>query len=845
MVNSVIKIATRDLRGGLAKFRIFLICLFLGVFAISLIGTFKETVKAGLQKESAEILGGDISLNLAYRVASQDEKNEIKEISNSFSELISFRTMISGTGQSSDVPHALAKAKGVDDKYPLYGDVIIEPAISIEDALRERNGIYGIIAEPLLIEQLQLKIGSLVKLGNTTFELRGRVLSLPDSGSDTFSLGSKIIIYSSSLKDSGLLGKGTLYETNYYIKTREQEDLEGLKSSFTQKFFDRGFRWRDRRNPAPGIESFVNRLSFFLTVLGMAGLIIGGVGISTAVGSYLTLKRGTIATLKTLGATSATLTKIYLSQILILSLTGTTTGALAGSSMCYVLKPILINVTPFPLSFDFYPRPIMNAMILGLLVSLIFSLIPLMKACREKVSDLFRSQLTDGKSRIPGVRESIFVISLIAALIFLIIIMAPEKKLAIWFIIGTIFSFLVLHMISFLTQKASLKLSSSEKMPSLLPLKLAFASIGNGSGENKSVLISIGIGLIVLATMGQIEKNIETSLEKDLPAIAPAFFLIDIQSAQKRPLIDILQKRNLITDLKMAPMLRGFITKINDMEVSNLNIDHWALRGDRGITYEDTPTTAQNVTRGEWWPSNYKGSPQISFSQNEGQELGLDLGDTLTVNILGRDLTGTITSFREVNFATMGINFLMVFNPHSLSSAPHTHIATVYASPQSEASIIKIITSNFPNITSVSVRETINKIQEMLIKISLAMKWCALLIICMGFFVIMGALAASEQSRAFEASILKTLGARKSVVLFSFGLRSLIIGSVAGLVSLSISAIMAWVVISYFLKSTYTFDLNSGIWIVLIGISITILTSALFAIGPLKSKPARVLRAED
>ena len=845
MVNSVIKIAIRDLRGGLAKFRIFLVCLFLGVFAISLIGTFNVSVKAGLQKESAEILGGDISLNLAYRVASQDEINGIKGIASSFSEVISFRTMVSNISDPSDTNHALAQAKGIDDKYPLYGNLIIEPAISIEDALREKNGIHGLIAEPLLIDQLQLTIGSLVKLGNSTFELRGKIINLPDSGSNTFSLGSKIIMYSSSLKDSGLLIPGTLYETNYYIKTSALENLENLKDTFTEMFFDRGFRWRDRRNPAPGIESFVNRLSFFLTVLGLAGLIIGGVGVSTAVDSYLNLKRGTIATLKTLGATSSTLTKIYLLQILVLSLTGTIAGAVAGSGTFYALKPLLLSTIPFPLHFDFYLMPIINAMILGILISLIFSLIPLMKACREKVTDLYRSKLIDGKSRIPSIREGIYVSSLIASLIILIVIMAPDKKLAMWFITGTIFSFLALNIISFITQKACMKLSSFGKINKLLTLKLALASIGNGSRENKSVLISIGIGLIVLATMGQIEKNLETSLKKDLPAKAPAFFLIDIQSGQKKPLIDVLQKQNLITDIKMAPMLRGFITKINNIEVSDLNTDHWALRGDRGITYEVTPTTAQNVTQGEWWPSDYKGPPQISFSQEEGQELGLDLGDTLTVNILGRDLTGTITSFREVNFATMGINFLMVFNPHSLSSAPHTHIASVYALPQSEATIIRTITRNFPNITSVSVRDTINKVQNTLIKLSLAVKWCALLIICMGFFVIIGALAASEQSRAFEASILKTLGARKSVVLFSFGLRSLIIGTIAGLVSLSISVIMAWVVISYFLKSTYTFNLDSGIWIVLTGISITVITSSLFAIGPLKSKPARVLRTAD
>ena len=846
MLSPFLLIAAKDLRGDLSKFWIFLICLFLGVFAISFIGNFKKAIEVGLEEESAEILGGDITLTLAYRGASEDELIAVREISKDFSEIISFRTMISSVlKENPNQGHALAQAKGIDYNYPLYGDLVFEPSISIEAALSEKGGIYGLLAEPSLIKQLQLQIGSLVRMGNSTYQLRGKIEHLPDVNSNTFSLGSKIIVSSASLNQTGLIEPGTLYETNYYVKTTKADELENLKSSFMEKFHDRGFRWRDRRNPAPGINSIVNRLSFFLTVLGIAGLIIGGVGVSTAIDSYLGSKRGTMATLKTLGATSSILTKIYLSQVVLLALCGSLLGALTGSLICIFLKPVLLMVMPLPMSFTFYLSPVIHAITLGLLISLIFSIIPLMKACREKVSDLFRSKSNGRKYGRPTIREFFYVSSLVAALVFLVLIMAPEKSLALWFIIGTLLSFLILNMMSNLIQKASKKLVTLGKIGNLLPLKLTLASIGNENGENKSVLMSIGIGLIVLATMGQIERNLQVALANDIPTKSPAYFLLDIQTKQKDALINLLQEQKLTTDIKTAPMLRGFITEINGQRVTDTNIEHWSLRGDRGITYETIPTTAKVITSGKWWPPNYTGLPQISFAQNEGQELGLDLGDTMTVNILGRDLTGTITSFRDVNFATMGINFLMVFDPHSLSSAPHTHIATVYATKEAEPTIINTVTNNFPNVTSIPVRMAINKVKDTLSKLSMTIKWCAVLIIFMGFFVIIGALAASEQHRSFEASVLKTLGAKKIIILLSFGLRSLIVGSVAGIVSLAISSVMAWVVVSYFLKSTFNFHLASGFWVVLIGISVTVVTSAAFAIGPLNSKPARILRTED
>ena len=842
---SIIKFAFKDLRGGLSKFWIFFICLFFGVLTISSIGTFRESIKQGLQTEASEILGGDISLTLAYRGASLDELKEIEAISSSFTEVISFRSMVSTIDKVDEYNQALVQVKSVDQNYPLIGEVIIEPDISIKEALKKNGSNYGILVENNLLNQLNLKVGSNLNLGKSVYNIRGTISSIPDIGSNGFSLGSKVILDTNSLENSGLLKKGTLYETNYYLKIPKNRDLEVIKSLFFEKFSEKGFRWRDIRNPAPGIEAVVNRLYFFLTILGMSGLIIGGVGVSTSVTAYLNIKRRTIATLKTIGTTTSILTRIYLIQILTMSFVGTTLGALAGSYMLKLAEPSLNAVIPFPMRVEIFIKPILISLILGILISLIFSLIPLFNFCDKKITYLYRSHSINSRLELPNSRQLFYLFTLILTLIIIILLISPDIKLALWFIFGSIFSFIILNLMALFLKLSTKKLITSNKIHNMLSLKLALASIGSENGENKSVLLSIGIGLVILATMGQIEKNLQYTLTNDIPEKAPLYFLIDIQKNQKESLISLLKEKNLISDIKTAPMLRGFITKINNKDVSELKIDHWALRGDRGITYETKPTTAENITKGEWWPSNYNGPPLISFAQNEANELGLAIGDNITVNILGRDLTGTIYSFREVNFATMGINFLMVFNPGALINAPHTNIATIYAPKKSETQIIKIITQNFPNITSVSVRETVEKVKDIILKSSLIIKWCASLIIFLGFFVIIGALSTSEQNRIFESSILKTLGASKKIIFLSIILRSVVIGSFAGLVAILLGSLMSWVVISYFLNSEFSFFVSSAIWITLTGIFISLVTSTMFAIKPINSKPSKILKTID
>ncbi len=300
-----------------------------------------------------------------------------------------------------------------------------------------------------------------------------------------------------------------------------------------------------------------------------------------------------------------------------------------------------------------------------------------------------------------------------------------------------------------------------------------------------------------------------------------------------------------VSRVETAPMLRGVITRINGNPAREVAGDHWVLRGDRGITYSAEPPSGAMVTEGAWWPEDYAGPPQISFADEEAREMGLKLGDEITVNILGRDITATITSFREVDFSTAGIGFVLSMNPAALQGAPHTHIATIYADPGSEAALLRDIGNAYPNITMIRVRDAIDRVSEVLAGIAAATTYGALATLITGFIVLIGAAAAGERARTYEAAILKTLGATRGAVLANFALRSAIFGAAAGLVAIVAGGLAGWAVTRFVMETEFRFEPVSALAIVAGGIVTTLIAGLAFAWRPLATRPARVLRASE
>ncbi len=835
------KIARRELRGGLAGFRVFLACLILGVAAIAAVGSVRQSIQEGLGREGATLLGGHAELELTYRFAEAEERAWFEAVSLDVTEIIDFRSMaVFGSGDTAE--RGLTQVKAIDATYPLLGEVRLDPEIPLADALQGQDGLPGAVLAPLLVDRLGMEIGDRFQLGATEFVLTARLVREPDSGGGGFGLGPRTIVRSEDLVGSGLIQPGTLFDTEYKMLLPEGADLDALKAEAEAQVT--GARWRDQRNGAPGINRFVERLGSFLVLVGLAGLAVGGVGISAAVRAYLERKTGVIATLKTLGAESSTIFQTYFIQIGILTLAGLAVGLALGAVAPILFAPLIEARLPVPAVFTVHPRPLLEAGLYGALAALIFTLWPLARVEKVRAAALFRS----GGAPAGGWPRPLWVMMTLGILALLVVSAALFSGL--WVLTlgtagGLIGAFVVLILAAGSVRWLARRLARSKAFRGRSSTRLAFGSVGGPGGEAVSVVLSLGLGLTVLAAVGQIDWNLRSAISRDLPEIAPSFFMVDIQPDQMDDFAKRLTGNPAVSKVESAPMLRGIITEINGRPATETGGDHWVLQGDRGVTYSDRPPKDTEITHGDWWPDGYDGPPQVSFATEEALEIGLELGDRITVNVLGRDIEAEVTSFREVDFSTAGIGFVLAMNPAALRGAPHSFISTVYAEEEAEAYILRDISNTFPNITSIRVKDAIVRVSEILAGIAAAITYGALATLVTGGIVLIGAAAAGVHARTYEAAVLKTLGASRATVLRSFALRSAILGLAAGLVAIAAGGLAGWAVMTFVMETDYEFEPVSAFLIVAGGILATLVAGLAFAWGPLAARPARILRARE
>ncbi len=831
-------IARRELRGGLRGFRVFLACLALGVAAIAAVGTLRTGIQQGLTDQGAVILGGDAEMRFTYRSADADERAYMDAIATQVSEVYDFRSMALLQDDQ-----ALTQIKAVDDAWPLTGAATLDPPIPLADALALTNGLPGAIMDPVLIERLGLGIGDSFRLGTQDFRLTAALTREPDSASTGFTLGPRTVVHATALANSGLLASGSMYETRYRLLLPPAADLQKLEDEATAKFRDKGLRWTDSRNAAPGVEEFVDRIGSFLVLVGLAGLAVGGVGISAAIQSYLEGKTATIATLKTLGATGGLIFRTYLWQTALLSGLGILIGLALGAVVPLLASPLIEASLPFPADIRLSPMALVEAGFYGTLSALIFTLLPLARTERIRPAALYRGGA--GTRAWPRKRYLAALAVLAATLIGVATWASGIPELALGAAGGVLGALLILALAAMGLRAASRRLARTRFTQGRPATRAALAAIGAPRSDATSVILSLGLGLSVLAAVGQIDWNLRQAIATDLPTRAPAFFFVDIQPDQIDAFLARVTEDPAVTEVESAPMLRGVITQINGRPAREVAGDHWVVRGDRGITYAATPGAKTRITEGTFWPADYTGDPQISFATEEAAEMGLKLGDTMTVNILGRDLTATITSFRDVDFSNAGMGFVMTLNPTALAGAPHSHIATVYAPPEAEAAILKDVTKTWPNITAIRIREAVDRVAEALSAIATATAWAAAGTLITGFVVLIGAAAAGERARIYESAILKTLGATRATILASFALRSALMGAAAGVVAVIAGGIAGWAVMTFVMDSTYRFEPVSAFAIVIGGVLATLVAGLAFALRPLAVRPARTLRAQE
>ena len=576
-------------------------------------------------------------------------------------------------------------------------------------------------------------------------------------------------------------------------------------------------------------------------MVGLAGLVVGGVGIGSAVKSYLNRKISTIAVMRSLGATNSQIFMTYFVQLAIISFIGITIGLVIGASVPHLCAPLLKVLIPIPISIVFSIKPLVEAAIYGTIIATLFTLWPLSRCENVQAAALFREMnlIKDGFPRF-----KYLVLSFILVIILLIIsaVFNQNPELTSWFALGFTVALVTLFLSARLLMYCIKKLGRViNGHPST---RWALAAMGGTQEGTNNSLIAIGLGLTVLAIIGQVDGNLRTSINNDLPEVAPSYFVIDIQKSQIEEVRDILNSNKGVISFDEAPMLRGIITKINNKQASEVAGDHWVIRGDRGITYFEELPKRFNLTKGQLWPKDYSGATQISFAAEQAEELGIGIGDSVTVNIMGREITGEITSLRNVDFSSAGIGFVIAMNPSALKKAPHSFIMTIYASTEAETEVFNDLSSRFSNITLIKVRNVIERVSNLLSSMATASSYGALTTLAMGFLVLLGSAASGQSARSYDAAILKTLGATRKDLIISYIIRFSLIGATAGFVAIFFAVGGAWCITSLVLELPFKIIWDTALMIIIGGLIANLLAGLYFATQALKIKPANILRAQ-
>ncbi|MFM9848986.1 MAG: ABC transporter permease [Hyphomicrobiaceae bacterium] len=831
----LIGFAVLELRGGLHGFYVFVACVALGVAVITAVGALTDALRAGFERQGENLLGGDVTLSRPHRRAEPPERTWM-ESRGRVSETATLRAMARRTDASEQV---MVELKGVDKAYPLVGSLTLGNGTSVDTALQQGPGVA---VDPILLERLGLKIGDRMQLGNATVEIRATVAAEPDKLTDRLTFGPRVFVSLDTLPDTGLAGPGSLVRWRYALTLsgngHENEGLIKFRDAVKAQLPDGGFTVADRRDPHPQVTRTLERLRQFLTLIGLTALLVGGVGVANAVATFIDRRRKIIATFKSLGATSATIFTLHLVQVLLIAGIGVAIGLVAGLLLPFAMSFALADALPIQAEISVRPASLLVATAYGFLVALLFALWPLGRAELVRAAVLFREEVAPEGRVWPRPRIIVATVAVAAALLVLALATSESKRIALYFCLSVAGIFAVFIALGI----GITALARSLPRPRNTELALALGSIGAPGGLTRSVILSLGAGLSLLVAVALANASIVSELSSRLPQNSPDYFVLDIPSAELAPLVDLVQRETPAAQINSAPMLRGRLIRLNDTPVDQIKAapeSSWVLTGDRGLTFADDVPEGSTVTKGTWWPADYAGEPLVSFEAELARGLDLRVGDTVTVNVLGRNLTARIANLREVKWESLAINFVMVFSPNALHGAPHNLLATISLPADvplaTEAALARSIGKAHPAVTTLRVKDAINAFNSVYSRIMTAVRVAGGVTLAAGALVLAGALATAQRRRIQQAVILKALGATRARILRSHLFEYALLAAVTALLAIVLGGLVAWIAVTQVMDLPFAFSWTAVAQA--LGVALT-LVAVLGGIGT-----SRVLRA--
>ena len=838
-----LRFAWREMRGGLRGFGVFIVCIALGVLAIAGVGSVAASLADGISGAGQVILGGDLAFSLIQREASDAERAFL-----SSQGTVSIAALTRAMARTSDGRSNLVEVKAVDANYPLFGSVTTEPAMALPAVLAQHDGAFGAAVDPALLTRLDLKTGDRITIGSATIELRAALVSEPDKLTGGIGLGPRLLISNAALRASGLIQPGSLVRWLYRLRLPENNTSDRAVTAVEKQalatFPDAGWEVRTRSKASPQLERSVERFTQFLTLVGLTTLLVGGVGVANAVSAHLARKRDPIATMKALGATGGNVFTVYCTQILLVALFAAAIGATLGAALPYVVSWVFGAIIPLPVAPAVHPQVLALAMVYGLLTALAFALWPLGRAHDISVSMLFRDQVA-AERRWPRRRYIIATAVIAAVLAVLAIQTTYDHRIAAIFVASAVAVFVLLRLVAMLTIWIARRLPRFHSTA----LRMAIGNIHRPGSLTPTIILSLGLGLALLTTIIEIDGNLHRQFTAALPDKAPSFFFLDIPAADAGRFDAFIHDQTPHAAIEQVPMLRGRIVAANGVKAEDLKPaagSRWVLQGDRGITFASAVPAGSRIVAGQWWDADYSGEPLVSLESRTAEDLHLKIGDSITVNVLGRNITARIANLRAVDWDNLGINFVLVFSPGVFSGAPHSDIATLTfadgGTATEETAIIKSLADAFPSVTAVRVKDTLDTLYGIISKLVLALGGASSITLIAAAFVLGGALAAGQRFRIYDAVVLKTYGATRARLLAAYALEYLLIGLISVLFGVAMGSVAAGLIVTRVMEFPFTWVAWQAGIAAFAALAVTLALGLAGTFTALGRKPAEVLR---
>ncbi|MCQ8278001.1 ABC transporter permease [Acetobacteraceae bacterium KSS8] len=816
----VLRLAWRDWRGGTGLLRgmgVVLCCLALGVAAIGAIGGLRDAIQDGVSEQRRAILGGDLAIETTSALP-PELAAFLRRQGDRVSDTVRMRTMLYGPGKS----RMLVQLSAVDAAYPLVGEATVQGGEALQRALASGSGMPVIAADPVVMERLAAHPGDLVRLGRAQFRLAASLDKVPDAAG-LGALAPGVFIRRDALDRTGLAVPGALLTgaVRAVLPAARGPETDAIRlararaqaASIDRAFPGTGWRIRDIEDAAPAITRAVDQVAAFMSLIALAALLLGGMGVAAGVQRWLDGRVRTVAILRTLGGTPRFAAAVVGTQVAALCLLGIVAGAVSGLIVPPVAVALGRDLLPVAPRAGVRVTPVLLASLFGIVVALLFALLPMARAISVPPSVLFRGPAgiapPDRRRRL---RVTALSAALVACLVLLAVLASPDRRLAIGFCLVAAVVLLLFRLAGAGLVRLVRVLPRPRAGRGVLRvgIRLGLASLGRAAGPATRLLLGFGAGLTVLATIALAEGDLRASLLDQLPSHAPSFYFIDIQPNEMDRFRALVASQPGAGAVHALPSLRTRVVAVNGVPADQVRAEPgtgWALQGDHGLTIAARPPAGTALAEGRWWSADYDGPPLISLDARLASGWHLGVGGTLRLNVLGRDIDFRVANLRDVAWRSLQLNFAFVASPGLLSAAPHTMVATVEtsAAPAVDARILGAVTDALPGVTGIRVADILQQIGGIVGKLALALAAVGLVALLSGALVLAASLAATQEQRTREAAILRALGATAAQLRAAWLVEFAVLGLVAGLCAGAIGAVLSLLLMRAVLHAPFVF----------------------------------------